>query len=414
MSEILFRQEVVRLQGTSLFGEPLFYQPLQLRAIVVALVLIALVFGVYASAVPLKQTALVRGHLDPEQGAMKVYSPAVGTLLEVLVEEGQAVQRGQVLATVLRGSFDATGQDSLEYGLTQLDAQIAQLNEKKQLMHGLSSLNTEHLAMQIRAGKKELDGVQAELDILKRRHLLGKRELQRQSRLLALGQVSAAQRDRALDSVYATEQAVQSLETSLTSHENALLRLRQQREQEPLTLAAQVLEIETNLVQLLSKRKEMEVGQIFSLTAPSAGIVSNLLSLRGASIDPRVPFLTILPSQTSLQALLYVPSRALGELQREQEVLLAFDAYPSRIYGYFPARIEHIANAVVDPREHIFPLDVQEPVYLVRAIPEPVTSVVRQGLNLRSGMQFSAYVVTGQQSLLQRLLSPLRGLRSRM
>ncbi len=414
MSEILFRQEVVRLQGTSLFGEPLFYQPLQLRAIVVALVLIALVFGVYASAVPLKQTALVRGHLDPEQGAMKVYSPAVGTLLEVLVEEGQVVQRGQVLATVLRGSFDATGQDSLEYGLTQLDAQIAQLNEKKQLMHGLSSLNSEHLAMQIRAGKKELDGVQAELDILKRRHLLGKRELQRQSRLLALGQVSAAQRDRALDSVYATEQAVQSLETSLTSHENALLRLRQQREQEPLTLAAQVLEIETNLVQLLSKRKEMEVGQVFSLTAPSAGIVSNLLSLRGASIDPRVPFLTILPSQTSLQALLYVPSRALGELQREQEVLLAFDAYPSRIYGYFPARIEHIANAVVDPREHIFPLDVQEPVYLVRAIPEPVTSVVRQGLNLRSGMQFSAYVVTGQQSLLQRLLSPLRGLRSRM
>ena len=115
-----------------------------------------------------------------------------------------------------------------------------------------------------------------------------------------------------------------------------------------------------------------------------------------------------------MQALLYVPSRALGELRRAQQVLLAYDAYPATVYGYFPARIERIAETVVDPREHIFPLDVQEPIYLVRATPELFSAPHQGQLSFRSGMQFSAYVVIGRQSLLQRLLSPLQRLRRRV
>lgn len=414
MSEFLFRQEVARFQDDTRFGERVFYQPIQLRVFVIALLIGAICFGVFAGMAPLKQTELVRGHLDPKQGAMKVFSPATGTVGEVLVAEGEAVRKGQVLARILRSTFDSAGHAALDFSLQQVDVQIAQQSRHNTLVVVQSKLHSRQLSAQLEARQKELHALRAQLHTVDKRRTLGERDVQRQARLLTLGQTASVQHERALDALYALEQSAQGVQAQIRSAASALLGVQQQFDREPFALQAQVLEIERSLAQLRARRNELEVGEAFSLTAPSDGIVSNLLSHLGASVDPRVPFLTLLPTELEMRALLYVPSRALGELADAQRVLLAYDAYPARVYGYFPARIERIADAVLDPREHIFPIDVQEPIYLVRAIPDLSARANNEPLSFRSGMQFSAYVVTGQQSLLQRLLSPLQRLRSRM
>lgn len=414
MSEFLFRQEVARFQDDTRFGEKVFYQPIQLRVFVIALLIVALCFGVFAAMAPLKQTEMVRGHLDPKQGAMKVFSPAAGTVGELLVAEGEAVRKGQVLARILRSTFDAAGHAALDYALYQIDAQIAQQSRHKALVTAQSTLYSQQLSAQLEARQEEMNALRAQLATVEKRRTLGERDVQRQAHLLTLRQAASVQHERALDSLYALEQAAQGVQAQIESATSALLGVQQRFDQEPFALQALVLEIERSLAQLRARRNELEVSDAFSLTAPSDGIVSNLLSHLGASVDPRVPFLTLLPAEPEMRALLYVPSRALGELADAQRVLLAYDAYPARVYGYFPARIERIADTVLDPREHIFPLDVQEPIYLVRAIPDLSAQANQDPLSFRSGMQFSAYVVTGQQSLLQRLLSPLQRLRSRM
>lgn len=414
MSEFLFRQEVAQFQDDSRFGEKVFYQPIHLRIFVIALILVALCFGVFASLAPLKQTAMVRGHLNPKQGAMKVFSPANGTVGEVLVAEGEMVRKGQVLARIMRSTFDSAGHAALDYSLNQIDVQIAQQSRHKALVVAQSTLNSQQISAQIKARQEELDAMVAQLHTVEKRHALGERDVQRQVHLLKLRQTSSAQHERALDSLYALEQVMQSLQAQIKSTAGVLLGLEQQFDQEPFARQAQVLEIAKALAQLRARRNELKVSDAFSLTAPSDGIVSNLLSQLGASVNPRVPFVTLLPFEADMQALLYVPSRALGELADAQQILLAYDAYPARVFGYFPARIERIAETVLDPREHTFPLDVQEPIYLVRATPDLSVEANSENLSFRSGMQFSAYVVTGQQSLLQRLLSPLQRLRSRV
>jgi membrane fusion protein len=414
MSEFLFRQEVAQFQDDLRFGEKIFYQPIHLRIFVIALLIAALSFGVFAAMAPLKQTEMIRGHLNPKQGAMKVFSPATGTVSEVLVAEGDLVVKGQVLAHIMRSTFDSAGHAALDYSLRQIDVQIAQQARHKALVVAQSDLNSQQLCAQIKARQEELEVMHAQLRTVEKRHALSEKDVQRQVRLLSLGQTASAQHERALDSLYALEQAMQSVQARSKSAAAALLGLEQQFDQEPFARQAQVLEIEKVLAQLYARRNELEVGDAFSLTAPSDGIVSNLLSQLGASVDPRVPFLTLLPVDAQMQALLYVPSRALGELADAQQILLAYDAYPARVFGYFPARIERIAETVLDPREHVFPLDVQEPIFLVRATPDLSFDTDNENLSFRSGMQFSAYVVTGQQSLLQRLLSPLQRLRSRM
>jgi membrane fusion protein len=414
MSEYLFRQEVAQFQDDLRFGEKIFYQPIHLKIFVIALLIAALCFGVFAAMAPLKQTEMIRGHLNPKQGAMKVFSPTTGTVGEVLVAEGDVVVKGQVLAHIMRSTFDSTGHAALDYSLRQIDVQIAQQARHKALIVAQSDLNSQQLCAQIKARQEELEAMHAQLRTVEKRHALSEKDVQRQVRLLSLGQTASAQHERALDSLYALEEAMQSVQARSKSAAAALLGLEQQLDQEPFARQAQVLEIEKVLAQLYARRNELEVGDAFSLTAPSDGIVSNLLSPLGASVDPRIPFLTLLPSDAQMQALLYVPSRALGELADAQQILLAYDAYPARVFGYFPARIERIAETVLDPREHVFPLDVQEPIFLVRATPDLSFEADNENLSFRSGMQFSAYVVTGQQSLLQRLLSPLQRLRSRM
>ena len=414
MSEFLFRQEVAQFQNDPRFGEKVFYQPMHLRVFVVALLLVVICFGVFAGFAPLQQTEMVRGHLDPKQGATKVFSPSAGTLSQLLVVEGEAVHKGQVLALVARSAFDSTGHAALDYSLAQIDAQIAQRSRYKALIVAQSKRNAQQLLARISATEQELELTHAQLRTLEKRRALSDKDVQRQAHLLTLGQAASAAHELALDSLYAREHALQGVQAQIVSVTSALLQLEQQFDQEPFAQQTQVLEIETALAQLRARRHELEVGDAFSLTAPSDGIVSNLLAQLGAPIDPRVPFLTLLPRNAKMQALLYVPSRALGDLADAQQILLAYDAYPARVYGYFPARIDRIAATVLDPREQIFPLEMQESFYLVRATPDLSPEGNIENLVFRSGMQFSAYVVTGQQSLLQRLLSPLQRLRSRV
>ncbi len=414
MSEFLFRQEVACFHDDPRFGEKIFYQPIQLRIFVIALLIVVFCFGIFASLAPVRQTEMVRGHLDPKQGAMKVFSPSAGTVSEVLVRDGDTVHSGQVLARITRSTFDSSGHAALDYSLYQIDVQITQQSRHKTLLVKRSKLNAEKISAQLQAKQQELDAMLAQLHVIKMRHVLSEREVQRQSQLLAKKQTASAQHERALDTLYSLEQAAQSVQAQIKSATGAMLVLQQQLDQEPFTRQAQLLEIEKLLAQLRARRAELEVDDAYTITAPSDGIVSNLLAMPGTSVNPRVPFLTLLPVTNDMQALLYVPSRALGSLEEAQQVLLSYDAYPSRVFGYFPARIERIADTILDPREHIFPLDVQEPIYLVRATPDLNFEGSSDNLNFRSGMQFSAYVVTGQQSLLQRLLSPLQRLRSRV
>ena len=90
--------------------------------------------------------------------------------------------------------------------------------------------------------------------------------------------------------------------------------------------------------------------------------------------------------------------------------MLAYDAYPVRTFGAFPATVTFIADTVMDPREVALPHELREPVYLVRARLGAKAIEDTTLERLRPGMQFSAQIVTARQTLLQRVLAPLRSL----
>lgn len=414
MSASLFREEVLLARSDNRFGSRVLYQPLSLAVFAYSFLLVMLAFFTFAVLAPLQRTELVRGQLRSVGGEIKVYSPAAGTIARLLVNEGDVVVPGQLLAIVNQDRFDAAGAASLASNLSNLDTQLSAVEAQIHLLHERAQQSLVALQQQQKLVRGELDLLQSQQEILERRLALSAEELQRVAQLRDRRMLSDSAYGAVLDAWYVAQQLGGNNRLQIEGRHLALAELERRLREEPLSQLQQHLELQRVQAQLQARRKELELQGLISIPAMAAGTVVNLMQGEGASLNPGVPLLTLLDQDKALEAILHVPSRALGKIALEQSVLLAYDAFPVRVHGYFAARITAIAHAPADPREHLLPLGVQEPIFLVRALPAAASGEGADVPDLLPGMDFSAYVVTGSETLFERITAPLRGLSGRL
>lgn len=414
MAGPLFRAQALNFVKDQSVGELVFHQPLGLRFASFALLVVIVALLSFAALAPITQTELVRGHLNATQGSLRVFSPSSGTVDEIFVQNGTLVKAGDVLATVRQSAFDSQGHVALSYSIAQVQTQLQQEKRLQSSLMRSAQLSEESLSKRKAVLLQELEGMDLQLRSLRLRRDLSVAQVQRQKTLLDNRQVSVLYHETALDAVYGFEQSLGGLLAQKEAREGSLLVLEYELEQAPFSLEQQLLASNSKISQLQVQLKELEVTGHFSLIAPVDGVVNNILGVHGTTIDSRTPFATLLPEHTEFEALLYVPSRALAKVKAQQTVMLDYDSYPARTYGYFSARVVEVSQSLLDPREHLFPVDMQEPFYLVKASPHSESSVREEPRQLRAGMQFTAHLVVGEQTLLERLTAPLHTLRDRV
>ncbi len=410
MSQTLFRKEALLATNGSRYGAAVFYQPPGLRVFCVGLLLTFLGFLLFAGLAGFSRTESARGHLNPVAGAVEVYAGRTGVLQRVEVVEGQRVGAGQVLAIVMVPQMDQYGHGSIHFQLQQIDRQSQHLEEQMVLTKERATLDDQQRQQQVLALQSELQLLREQQSGVDSRLSLSEQEYERSARLHAQGVLSDSLRDQQLDRLYSAKQLSRNNLLLIEGREQALTDARHALVMRPLTLQQELLAMAQTSSQLLARRKDLEMQGVFAVTAPTAGVVSNLLVPQGSALELRQPLLTLLPEDSALEAWLYLPSRALGEVTLQQEIMLAYDAYPVRTYGTFPATVTFIADTAMDPREIDLPAELREPVYLIRAS-LPVFEAAGSSMErLRPGMQFSAQIVTARQTILQRIFAPLRSL----
>ncbi len=414
MTSSLFRAQALNFSQDQSVGERVFYQPLGLRFASIALLTIVAALLGFAALAPISQTELVRGHLQASQGSLRVFSSAAGTVADILVSNGEVVRAGDVLATVRSAAFDANGTLTLSHSIAQVQAQLQQETVLRDSLVKSAALNEHSLRKRTAALRNELRSMQEQLDVLMLRRELSLAQVQRQDFLLQKRQTSVVQQEGALDTFYGFEQTIEGLNAQKDSRYGVLLAIEQELVQTPLLLEQQLAANNNKILQLQRSLKELESAELFSLTAPVDGVVNNILSNAGAAIDSHTPFASIVPTNTEFEALLFVPSRALGNVDVQQSVFLDYDSFPARSYGYSNAEIVEISQVLLDPREHLLPIEMHEPFYLVKASPLWEEGQWEEAGNMRSGMQFTAHLVVGEQTLLERLVAPLKTLRERV
>lgn len=417
MRDTLFRAQAVNSSLTTSFGDRVFYQPLRLRIMLGFVAAVFITFVTFAVLVPLTQTERVRGFVTPSLGEIKVYSSRPGVLAQINVMEGEPVKQGDVLATLIEPGFDANGVQASESLLQHVDEQIAQVSQRMGLLENRNSQVRTQLAARVAALHTESQLLWEEYEVVTQRLQIAEQDYSGNLSLYQRGAISQHEHNQARMAWYLMQQQTKASRLTAESRAAAWQEAKQQVLMQPNVEAQEKLDLQSALTQLRQRRDELHIQGQFTITAPIDGIVGQLIGTVGDPLEPRIPFVTLVPEAQGLEARLYLPSRSMAEVAIGQRVLLAYDAYPYQRYGMFEAVLESLAPVPLDPREHLLPLELYEPVYLARArLLEQVVGVPGHAEDhpLRSGMLLSADIVTGKQTLFQRIMGPLTTLRSRL
>lgn len=410
MRKHLFRREVLAVQHDHFFGDPVFYQPLSTRILLLAALAVFCVIAGFAASAQIKQTENVRGFIYAANGEIKVYGNRSGVIQQLYVSNGELVGRGQSLASIIEPGYEQSGRAANDKVVAHLQQQIEQIEGRLYLSIQRQQLVIEQSQRRQAALREELL-IRADEDDLALQQLdLADDEYKRLEQLRERGAISDSELAQGKSSQVSLRKSFQGTRMAIQTSRRMLQDIGLELVLEQSRLKDEQIALGISLSQLQQRKEEAQYKQHFAITAPVAGRINNLLLAEGDQLDPRRPLVSIVADAPAYEAQLFVPSRALGKLSAGQTVLLNYDAFPFYQYGSYEAVISSIGTSALDPREHLIPLEVNEPVYLIKAQLKAEPNKLR----LRAGMQFSAQLVTGERTILQGIFQPLTALARRL
>ncbi|MDI9818508.1 MULTISPECIES: HlyD family secretion protein [unclassified Legionella] len=153
---------------------------------------------------------------------------------------------------------------------------------------------------------------------------------------------------------------------------------------------------------------QFKENQTQQITASSDGTVTNIFYRRGQKVQSSKPLLQIIPSQVNLIVRLYIPSREIGFLKKNQKINLKYDAYPSQRFGFYEAAIKEINQTILTDEKEDKPIHIGEPYYKIKAeLKEPYVLAYGKKVKLNHGMTLSAIITGEKKSIWQWVLDPL-------
>jgi len=351
---------------------------------------------VWAIIFQIDEVARASGEVVTESRMQIIQSVDGGVLAELLVREGDRVERGQVLARLDQTRF-ASSVAEIRARLNALNAKVVRLRaevvgatvlEFPRDLETRAPLTTrvEHaLFDQRRAGlSDELRTLDVAID-------LARRELKLVESLHDNGDASGAELLR-------VERGVNEAEANRVNRRNRFL------EAVRLELTQAEDEIAQN-EQLLIRRLEAQSDSVFTAVVP--GIVKNIrVTTVGGVLGPGEEMMQIVPVEDDLLVEARVSPADIGRVEPGLPVNIRIDAYDFTIYGAIRGTVTYVsADTMKEAIE-----DGTAVYYRVRIKPEGSGAQTATGrrLTLVPGMTAVVDIRTGRRSLMDALLKPLR------
>jgi membrane fusion protein len=409
----LFRQEAIKFQQHHRqWGDVALLQPLSTKimtwfiTIVVAIVLAFLFLGHYAR----KETVV--GYLTPVAGTSKVFVPQQGTIKEIYVKEGQQIEKGQPLFAVETSQIAANGQEVNTTMLDTLESQQNLLTNQIAAEQERTKSEQERLTALIAGLETEISQLQAQIELQNEQIRVSDNLVSSVTGLRAKGYISELEfRQRELAALE-RKQKLNSLNQQLAARHNQLTETRYSLQQLPTVMAQKIQSLRSELSTTEQRIAEINGRRAYIIRAGAVGRVSTLQATVGQFADPRRLQLEIVPSDSVLQAELFVPTRAIGFVRPGQKVKMKYEAFPYQKFGTYTGQIIKVSHTIVTSADASGPIALREPVYRVTASLER-TDIDAYGekIPLQADMLLSADIILEHRSLVGWLLDPLLSVR---
>ena len=409
----LFRQEAVDFQRNNReWGQVALLQSLSIRVttwfitVTVALIITFLFLGQYSR----KETVV--GYLTPTSGTSKVFVPQQGTIRKIHINEGQQVREGQTLLTIDTDQIAANGLDvnvtMLETLRSQQDLLTGQIAAEEQR----TKSEGERLTAVIAGLEVEISQLQAQLKIQGERIRVEGEFVASAAALRKEGYMADADFKRRQVTLLEQKQNLNSLNQQLAARQNQLTETRYSLQQLPTVMAGKIQGLRSELAATQQRIAEIGGRRAYVIRAPAAGRVSMLQATVGQFADPRRLQMEIVPSDSVLQAELFVPTRAIGFVQAGQKVRILYEAFPYQQFGTYSGRVLKISQTILTKSDTLGPIELKEPAYRITAsLDRPDIDAYGTKIPLQADMLLRADIILERRSLISWLLDPLLSVR---
>jgi membrane fusion protein len=407
MSE-LFRKEAIDHQGQKLDGEVTIATHMSFSVIAMLIVSIVVIGTLYLFWGEYHRKEVVSGYLRPTTGLTKVYSVTPGLVDEVYVEEGDVVKKGQRLARIRLDRFLRSGTGVNDVIIQELVIQKNLLASNMLSQKQLLDVNLEQLASQIKSAEAQLLQANNQRSLLKERLALSEKKLADIKSLISEGFASEREYNTQQDSFLTFKQQLEDTQSNILSTQGQLNDLRFQSKQLPIQHQEQIGQLKSQLAGINQQISQADSQRSFDVVSNREGSVTNLLIKTGMMANTNQPLMTILPVEASLEAVLFVPTRAYGFVKVNQKTRIRYQAFPYQRFGIYEGEIIEVSKSVILPNETSLPVSIQEPVYRV-IIKLEKQGAIAYGVSvpLQAGMLLEADIMVDSRSLFEWLFEPI-------
>lgn len=415
MDQGLFRKEVIGYQGERLNGNIILSQPVSYSLIttfIASLTFIALFF-LWTNDYHRKQE--IFGYLMPDKGLITMNAPRGGRVISFKVEQDQEVLKGESLFEVqveeAINDEDLVSEQALQNLLEQ---------EEKLLQKIILAQRSFDVLQQQQDDKRQ--SVQTELEQLNlllsnQNSLLNikYRAFERAKTLHQQGLISTADYDSVHSILLEQQNSVQNFVFKINESEAQVLLIETDEYAALINNQRKIVNYESEISQLQAQRIRLNADNINEIQSPVNAKVLSVNASLGQHVSSQQSVVSLIPDGSVLQAELYIPTRAIAFIKKNQEVMVRFDAFPYQKFGVQKAWISNISRSIISPEEISHESSFNEPVYRVIATLESQTvEAFGEDVALRSGMILSADVMLEERSLLEWLLEPLFSIKGKL
>jgi adhesin transport system membrane fusion protein len=388
---------------------------------------------IWANFAMLDEVTRGSGKTIPSSYIQVVQNLEGGILADILVKEGELVEKGQALLKLKEVRFSSSfNETKLKYYelLSKVARLTAEINKtelvvpeevmektpniasnSKQLLESRQhelNVNKRILEEQIRQKKQDLIEIKSRSNQLTRSYKLLKEELDISKPLVAEGAMSKVE-------ILRLQRSVNDLKGELTSAKLSMPRLESFIDEAKGKLSELEIRFRTKAIEELNQAKA-ELGRTTEsvmaledrvtrtrVLSPVKGTIKRLkVTTIGGVVQPGMDLVEIVPFEDQLLIEAEVRPADIAFLHPGLKAMVKLTAYDYSIYGGLEAELEHISADTITNKED------DKSYYLIR-LRTNKNYLEKKGerLNIIAGMTADVDILTGKKSVLDYLLKPI-------
>lgn len=403
--------------------------PLRARALLYGVLLSLVILIIWASLAEIDEVTRGVGRVIPSRHLQTLQSFDGGMVEDILVREGEVVEKGELLLQVNPVRFAASlGESRAQY--LALTGEVARLealadgtelelpphlaleapdvveHEKSLYRSSQEELREQQAALtnQIEQRQQELEEARAAVSQYSNTLRLTQQELEVTRPLLVSGAVSEVDVLRLERQVATIEGELSRARAAMARSQAAVSEARNRKREVELTMIndwqKQLSESRSRLEALAKAGQGLEdrVSQA-AIRSPIRGTVQRLhVNTVGGVLTPGQDVIDIVPLDDQLMIEARIHPRDIAFIRPQQDATIRLTAYDFSIYGGLDAHVEHISpDTVTDEQDNTY--------FIVRLVTEP--GGYDDDLLVIPGMTAQVDIITGKRTVMQFLLKPL-------